>query len=1506
MTKDKKVGDDGAKSQNEVTNGPVTGGNKKSSKRADISILKYDRFAYSNFYKFERELEEVAGYEFGDLFSFCKTGKYPSVELPSLKSVSDLKQEEINRIDSRLSEPERTAAEVEIEEKYTNMGTLQTNALKKALEAKWLNEIKIQGSEEAKRKQDKIKLYWLIRGQMSVESIDKVKEHLMERWAILEAKQDPLELWEALKQTHTSYSTGLKKADAAKAREAYYKFRQYASESLTSYKDRFEVLLRAMESMGLDTPSEDDQAADFLQRLNDRFAARRITIENNTKLGGNYPTTLFEAYRMVSELSDLPTVNTTSTSVFATGAKSEETPTKNNGNGYGKNKTDSKDKSDENKLKSTTTESTKKEFKGKCFSCDKVGHRASECTVKKPESKKTSQKKTYFTQEEVLDFFGFTTLCFKASASLTKEELITHVLLDNQAQNSIFGNSRLLQNLRDKKTPSRYNGLAGGGGLPVLATQCGSFMGIEDVDYSPDAEANILSWSQVKKTGLDIQYDSVADKFILTTPNATLEFKPFHDLYAMKFENVVLMTRSEEVEARLALEIQKRLAYPAKSGVEHFLKSGAMNNVPIGTKALENLEESIIHIQGKSVRQQQSYSPEVKGNVEKSSTAIHCDLMFLKGDVSNEKLNFFISVSDFGLTIIKALKGKGLAEITKALADVFRIYKTNKWEITKIYSDGEYNFENALELLTDAPPHHQRGAGKHDGRIEERIRRIKDNVRAIQAGLPFKLGDALTVWASYYSTYVLNLMPTRAGNGISPREILTGVRPEFKKCLPIAFGDFCQVLERNPDNSLKARTVTALALLPTGKGPIKFASLTTGKIITREQFRIVRSVPFELIAIVKALQEKGVLGIDDLLQPNQGRVDNEESELSKLINQDETPATDVHEQNNVDVNLSSENNSEADNTSTLRRSERIYTYAVNVATPKERLVIERDPKIDTNCMTIKQAMELYPKDKVEEAVVKELTNMTEKQVFKLVSKEERRKLPSDVIVPSKFFLKDKGQNLFIELKGRFVGGGHRQSETIYERKTSPTVATSTIFIVLVDAATNEKYTVTMDIPCAYLHAAREGLPKVYIRLSKEVTEIFVRLNPQYAICVETDGTLVVEVTKGLYGLIESGHTWYTHLTKFLFKLGFKRSDHDKCLFFNDCITIAVYVDDLLITGANKKSVDELMHKLKDEFGNCKEHTGDKLPFLGMEFIIKKGKVHVKIDLSKILENTKQSVDSPATLNILQTNADSQRLNDTHKEKFHSTVARLLYVAKRTRPDILFAVNYLCTRVLNPTMEDYLKLVRVLRYLYGTSDQELVLSMENTKNDELIMESYIDASYGVHADSKSHSGMIVTLGQGTILGMSTKQKCVSKSSTEAELIAVTDFIGEAMKLKMIAQEITRKGVKLVLYQDNQATINMIKNGTAGARSKHIKIRFDWLKERLEDGDFSIEYKPTKLMIADGMTKGKHGLEFDDFKTSVGVCQVVHDHQPSTATKERAEETQISVVPESASDEEGKEE
>ena len=166
-------------------------------KRSDISVLKYDKYSYANFFKFEKELEEIAGYEFGDLFSFSKTGRYPVTKIPTKRTIQDLIQEEKSEIPSDLDDADFEAECEEIDERYREMSTSETQALENALKIEWENEIKAASTEKVKRKQDKVKLYWLIKSQLSTESLDVIKQHMLEDYAKLELVQDPLTLWKS-------------------------------------------------------------------------------------------------------------------------------------------------------------------------------------------------------------------------------------------------------------------------------------------------------------------------------------------------------------------------------------------------------------------------------------------------------------------------------------------------------------------------------------------------------------------------------------------------------------------------------------------------------------------------------------------------------------------------------------------------------------------------------------------------------------------------------------------------------------------------------------------------------------------------------------------------------------------------------------------------------------------------------------------------------------------------------------------------------------------------------------------------------------------------------------------------------------------------------------------------------------------------------------------------------------------------------------------------------------
>jgi hypothetical protein len=246
-----------------------------------------------------------------------------------------------------------------------------------------------------------------------------------------------------------------------------------------------------------------------------------------------------------------------------------------------------------------------------------------------------------------------------------------------------------------------------------------------------------------------------------------------------------------------------------------------------------------------------------------------------------------------------------------------------------------------------------------------------------------------------------------------------------------------------------------------------------------------------------------------------------------------------------------------------------------------------------------------------------------------------------------------------------------------------------------------------------------------------------------------------------------------------------------------------------------------------------------------------------VDTLLSLSATHGTASSPAGLNLFTVSADSAALTTTAKDEYHSTVARLLYLAKRTRPDLLLTVSFLTTRVQAPTEEDMQKLHRALKYVNGTRSMGLRLVHDPTHT----VHAYIDASYGVHDDYRSHTGMVISLGAGSIDARSTKQKLNTKSSTEAELVGLSDMCSKVIWHRefLIGQGIDTPPARV--YQDNQSTMHMVDHGSSTSdRTRHVAIRYYWVKDRVESREVEVVYCPTDDMIADILTKPLVGAKF----------------------------------------------
>jgi len=365
---------------------------------------------------------------------------------------------------------------------------------------------------------------------------------------------------------------------------------------------------------------------------------------------------------------------------------------------------------------------------------------------------------------------------------------------------------------------------------------------------------------------------------------------------------------------------------------------------------------------------------------------------------------------------------------------------------------------------------------------------------------------------------------------------------------------------------------------------------------------------------------------------------------------------------------------------------------------------------------------------------------------------------------------------------------------------------------------------------------------------------------------ETTGELIARLDKALYGTLCAALSWYTRLSEVLVAAGFEMNPHDPCVFSRICsdggrCTLCVHVDDLMIVDATAYATEELIAHLESEFDEVKVHAGSKHSYLGMSFdysidgTVKISMGHYVRQLLLEYEVTGTAV-TPAEEWLFNVR-ESEKLGDAQREQYHTAVAKLLFLAKRVRPDILTAVSFLSTRVREPDVDDLAKLGRVLKYLHRTEDLVLVLSPSGI--DEV--EVSVDASYGTHPDGKSHTGKIISLGGATVAAGSSKQRIVTKSSTEAELVGLSDSVGDGIGAAEFLRSLGYSVKPVVFRQDNQSTIRMAENGLSSSRrTRHINVRYFFIKERIETGEVKVVYLPTEEMVADLLTKPLQGKLF----------------------------------------------
>jgi hypothetical protein len=519
--------------------------------------------------------------------------------------------------------------------------------------------------------------------------------------------------------------------------------------------------------------------------------------------------------------------------------------------------------------------------------------------------------------------------------------------------------------------------------------------------------------------------------------------------------------------------------------------------------------------------------------------------------------------------------------------------------------------------------------------------------------------------------------------------------------------------------------------------------------------------------------------------------------------------------------------------------------------------------VDVFHISFKDAMEDPTRSaSMRDAAIEEIRNLIKNEVAIPVLQSNASNQP----VPTHMFfkVKHKADGSLDKIKARLVANGNRQDPESIGETFSPTVNPVTVFCMLNMACKHKYEIVAYDIKGAFLLTPVDSKKDIFVTIPRNIAELWIATYPSHARYLTSKGTLILRLKKYLYGLPESPRQFNILLHTKLEQLGFTRSNLDRCLYTrnteNGIHALAVHVDDILSCPPTEIERHEVEDALKNDF-EITVQDGTSISYLAMNIKRDKARTLLVINQSGYLKGIIDKVSreyklsgnhgTPSTPAIMESDDNHEELNQQCKHSYLSIVMSLMFVARFTRPDVLFAVTVLATRCMKATSQDMKHLIRVVSYLDATRN----LSLTFDASRELHPKIFADASHCVHDTGHGHGGVIITLGSAPIAWRSFKIRAVTRSSSESELYALEEAVTYAVWLRGILSDLgVDTADPTVICQDNKSTIIMAnKEVLSFKRTKHLLVREAFVKEHLQNGDIKLQYVPTTGMVADMLTK-----------------------------------------------------
>jgi transposase InsO family protein len=500
----------------------------------------------------------------------------------------------------------------------------------------------------------------------------------------------------------------------------------------------------------------------------------------------------------------------------------------------------------------------------------------------------------------------------------------------------------------------------------------------------------------------------------------------------------------------------------------------------------------------------------------------------------------------------------------------------------------------------------------------------------------------------------------------------------------------------------------------------------------------------------------------------------------------------------------------------------------------------------------------------EKAIQTELANLKQARTWTVIKRP-----PGRNVVGSRWVLRIKRNALgqVEKYKARLVAKGYSQvyGEDYFET-FAPVARLASIRTILAIAAQNDWEIDTFDFHSAYLNGQLD-----------DDEEVFMEQPPGFE--TEDRSQYVLKLGKAIYGLKQSGRKWYEALRGKLSAQGFRRCEADHAVFYrhrkSSSIAMAIHVDDCIIAGNDAREIQSAKEELNREF---------RLTDLGaigwvLGIAVTRNRTACTLSLSQRnyiegivargsfgdLPPRATPMDCSKSFSHSQCPTDIDEIARMSKLPYRRLLGKLMWADVATRPDIAFAVSTLAQFSNNPGKPHWEALKHVFQYLAGTKDWKLTYG-GSPKG----LEGYSDADGSSQEHRKAISGYAFLINGGAVSWASKKQEIIALSTAEAEYVAITHAAKEAIWLRRLINELFQPFKSpTTLYCDNQSAIALTRDGQFHARTKHIDIRYHFIRYVVADGTVNLIYCPTDEMVADTLTKALPNAKAKHFAHALGL-------------------------------------